>query len=101
MPDDAELGAASGASAWAAAVTPAPARPVVETKPAQRAVLGLGPTDAVAEVVDQAPPLNAGNRPPPAEPAASSPDGSNHPLVKHAMELFGARVVDIQPRRQG
>lgn len=30
-----------------------------------------------------------------------SGDGPNHPLVKCAMELFGARVVDIQPRRLG
>jgi hypothetical protein len=26
-------------------------------------------------------------------------DGCDHPLVKQAMELFGARIVDVQHRR--
>jgi hypothetical protein len=32
-------------------------------------------------------------------PRAEPTDVSEHPLVKQALELFGARVVDVQPRR--
>ncbi len=38
-------------------------------------------------------------RPVPSTPANLS-NATDHPLVKHALELFGGRIVDIQPRRQ-
>ena len=38
---------------------------------------------------------------PVASPDAANPgeEGANHPLVKQALELFGGRIVDVQPRR--
>lgn len=34
-------------------------------------------------------------------PAQSLNNAADHPLVKQALELFGGRIVDIQPRRRG
>lgn len=35
----------------------------------------------------------------PSEPAGPAFVAAEHPLVKHAMELFGAKVVAVQPRK--
>jgi hypothetical protein len=34
-------------------------------------------------------------------PAQALNNAAEHPLVKQALELFGGRIVDIQPRRRG
>lgn len=37
---------------------------------------------------------------PPATPSPPQPPVAEHPLVKQAIELFGARVVGVQPRKK-
>lgn len=57
----------------------------------------------IAEVKTPAPPAPttpaAGPPATPAAPIPQGPDPASHPLVRQAIELFKARVVDIQPKR--
>jgi hypothetical protein len=49
--------------------------------------------------VGSAPPPTTQGRTPPATPHSTS-DITSHPLIKQAIDLFGAKVVGVQPRRK-
>jgi hypothetical protein len=57
-----------------------------------------GPERGASTPATQPAPAASTTQAAPAPPPPS--DISSHPLVKQAMELFGARVVGVQPRRK-
>ncbi len=67
-------------------------------------------TDGAVVTLPAAPAADSASAPPPnpssstPSPAPSRPGAPNnaadHPLVKQALELFGGRIVDIQPRKR-
>jgi hypothetical protein len=63
------------------------------------------PSPAAAEPADASSPNSPTSQTPTSAPPAPSRPGApnsaaEHPLVKQALELFGGRIVDIQPRRR-
>ena len=56
-------------------------------------------TSSAGERLESAAPP-AEETPPAAAPAAGLPPIHDHPLIKDAVELFGARVISTQPRKR-
>jgi hypothetical protein len=62
-----------------------------------RAILDEDPAAATPADAPTAGGADAPAAPPPPRPGVT--DVSDHPMVKTALELFGGRIVDVQPRR--
>ena len=62
------------------------------SEPIDAAPTDTAPTDIAHDPIAQQPPAP---RPTP----SNLPNAANHPLVKQALELFGGRIVDVQPRK--
>ncbi len=58
------------------------------------------PPDSSAETsaADNAPAEIPSAQPAP-RPTTSNSNAADHPLVQHALQLFGGRIVDVQPRK--
>lgn len=63
--------------------------PITQPAPEDSASSNADPTDPDAPPIPRSPPPSTGTFQP-----------TDHPLVKQALEVFGGRIVDVQPRKR-
>jgi hypothetical protein len=100
---------AAGAPKWSSQIAELVARE--HGSPVEVTVRAAGSGETIEapapDVSPNAPSADGTEAAPGAAPHAASTSRVNvvqaaeHPLIKQALELFGGRVVDVQPRRQG